>query len=60
MRQCAGCFGSVLLFDLQWKQWIAGEGIGLQIGAVHIHGGNLRVAIGGVVEMPRVALQQEV
>ena len=26
-----------------------GEGAALQIGAVHIYGGNLRVAVGGVV-----------
>ena len=49
MRQCAGCLDSVLLFDFQWEQRIMGEGAALQIGAVHIYGGNLRVAVGGVV-----------
>ena len=49
MRQCAGCLDSVLLFDFQWEQRIMGEGAALQIGAVHIYGGNLRDAVGGVV-----------
>ena len=52
MRQCAGCLDSVLLFDFQWEQRIMGEGAALQIGAVHIYGGNLRVAVGGVVVDP--------
>ena len=49
MGQCAGCLDSVLLFDFQWEQRIIGEGAALQIGAVHIYGGNLRVAVGGIV-----------
>ena len=49
MGQCAGCLDSVLLFDFQWEQRIMGEGAALQIGAVHIYGGDLPVFVGGVI-----------